>query len=170
MSRKAKGRLPPFVPLTKDTMKTPAWIAMSHGAKSLYAHLKWRYNSKLQNHVYLSTRIAAAELGSNRVYVRRWFAELAYYGFIVMVRPGGLGVEGRGKAPHWRLTEEWYLGQVPTRDFLLWDGEVFRIQKRPKDYVPKIIVPGSSSDPSVGAVVDPLSQTDTGPGDEKWVQ
>ena len=134
MSRrnKAKGRLPPFVPMLKDTMKTEAWKTLSHGARSLYAALKGRYNSRLQNAVYLSIRVAQKELGSfsRRDNVGRWFHELQYYGFIVMESGAWLGVEGRGKAPHYRLTEEWYLGKAPTRDFLNWDGEVFHEQKR----------------------------------------
>jgi hypothetical protein len=81
-------KLAPFVPLTKGTMKTPAWKAMSHGARSLYAALKGRYNTKLQNSVYLAGRDATEELGSfsRRDNVRRWFRELEYYGFIRMVR------------------------------------------------------------------------------------
>ena len=132
-----KGRISgPFVPMLKDTMKQPAWIALSHGARSLYVALKGRYNSKLGNAVYLSTRAATLELGlhSYRDKVRRWFRELQYYGFIVMVSHGCLGVEGRGKAPHWRLTEEWYVGEPPTRDYLRWDGVVFHEQKSPKHY------------------------------------
>src|SRR5262245_8199111 len=110
-NRHRRTKLPPFVPLYKETMKTPAWIALSNGARMLYVLLKWNYNTNLGNHVFVSTRDAAKKLGSNRDFVRRWFRELQHYGFIVMVRPGGLGVEGRGKAPHWRLTEQWYLGK-----------------------------------------------------------
>ena len=52
--------------------------------------LKGSYNTKLQGGVYLSTRDAAKELGSHshRDIVRRWFRELQYYGFIVMVSAG----------------------------------------------------------------------------------
>jgi hypothetical protein len=135
--RRDKGRIGgPFVPMLKDTMKQPAWIALSHGARSLYVALKSRSNSKLGNAVYVSTRTAVLELGSysHRDHVRRWFRELQYYGFTVMVSPGHLGVEGRGKAPHWRLTEEWYLGEAPTRDYQRWDGEKFHEQKSPKHY------------------------------------
>jgi hypothetical protein len=138
MKRHNKGRIGgPFVPMLKHTMKQPAWIALSHGARSLYIALKSRYNSTLGNAVYVSTRAAVCELGSysHRDNVRRWFRELQYYGFIVMVSPGCLGVEGRGKAPHWRLTEEWYLGQVPTRDFQHWDGVIFHEQKPPSHYI-----------------------------------
>ena len=56
--RRKKGRLPPFVPLLKDTVKTAAWKALSHGARSLYVALKGRYNNKLQNALYVSTRDA----------------------------------------------------------------------------------------------------------------
>jgi hypothetical protein len=84
-----KGRLPPFVPVLKDTVKTAAWKALSHGARSLYVTLKAKYNNKLQNAVYLSTRDAEEELGqySTRRNVMRWFRELQHYGFIVMVSP-----------------------------------------------------------------------------------
>lgn len=134
-----KGRIGgPFVPVLKDTIKTPAWLAMSHGARSLYVALKSRYNSKSQNAVYLSTRSATEELGSfsHRDNVRRWFRELQYYGFIVMVTPAYHGV-GKGLAPHWRLTEEGHAGQPPTRDFLRWDGAAFHEQKSPSHYVSK---------------------------------
>jgi hypothetical protein len=132
MSRRKKDndRLPDFVPLFKSTMSSAAWRATSHGARSLYIALKWRYNTKLQNSVYLSTRKAAKELGSHRDNIRRWFRELQHYGFIVMVSPGCLGVEGKGKAPHWRLTEEDHIGNLPTRDFLRWDGTIFTEQKK----------------------------------------
>jgi hypothetical protein len=132
MKSRNKGRLPPFVPLIKGTIKSDAWRAMSHGARSLYVALRGRYNSKLQNHVYLSTRDAAAELGSHsyRDNVRLWFHELEHYGFVRMVSPAHQGVNGHGKATHWRLTEEGYLGKQPTRDYLNWDGAVFEPEKR----------------------------------------
>jgi hypothetical protein len=149
---KPRGKkLTPFVPLLKDTMKTDAWKALSHAAKALYVLLKWKYNRNLGNAVYMSTRDAANQMKSNRDYVMRWFRELQYYGFIVMVSPGCLGVEGRGKAPHWRLTEEWYIGQVPTRDFLKWDGVAFHEQKSPKHYLQKKQNPG----PQTGATLAP---------------
>jgi hypothetical protein len=125
--RHGKGRLPPFVPVLKDTMKTPAWRALSHGARSLYVVLKGRYSNTRQNAVYVSTRGAEEELGrySSRPNVMRWFRELQHYGFIVEVSPAHHGVNGHGRAPHYRLTEEWYLGKAPTRDFLSWDGTPF---------------------------------------------
>jgi hypothetical protein len=98
--------------------------------------LKCRYNSKLQNGVYLSTRDAIKELSlhQNRDSILRWFRELQFYGFTVMVSPAHHGLNGHGKAPHWRLTEEPYLGKAPTKDFLKWDGELFHEQKSPEHY------------------------------------
>jgi hypothetical protein len=43
-NRHRRTKLPPFVPLYKETMKTPAWIAMSNGARMPYVLLKWNYN------------------------------------------------------------------------------------------------------------------------------
>jgi hypothetical protein len=158
-----KGRLPDFVAVFKGTTREPAWRALSHGARSLYVALKSRYHTKLQGYVYLSTRDAAEELGSfsHRDNVRRWFRELQYYGFIKMITPGYLGVEGRGKAPHWRLTEVPYLGQQPTRDYQQWNSVVFHEQKSPEHYISKKQNPGppvrSTVDHPSGPVVDHLS-------------
>ena len=132
MPEKHKNRLPPFVPLLVSTLDSPAWKAMSHGAARLYVALRRRVQ-KGRNRAYISYRTAERELGSSRRKIAEWFGELAHYGFIKLAVPGSLGVEGKGKAPHWRLTE---LGQMsktnaeglfeaPTMDFLRWDGTPF---------------------------------------------
>jgi hypothetical protein len=46
-----------------------------------------------------------------------------------MTSPGCLGVEGKGKAPHWRLTELGCMTDSPTRDFARWNGKSFVDQK-----------------------------------------
>jgi hypothetical protein len=120
---------------------------MSHGAKSLYVALKRHYNTRMENAVYLSTRVAAKELGSNRNAVCSWFAELQHYGFLVMTMPGHLGVEGKGQAPHFRLTEEDHAGQPPTREFLRWDGTKYRRLKKQN--------PGSESGTTLAPKVVP---------------
>lgn len=105
--RQGKRKLPPFVPLLKDTIKTEAWKALSHGARSLYAVLKGRYNINLQNAVWVSTRDAEEELGqySTSRNVMRWFRKLQHYGFIVMVSPAHHGVNGHGKSTDARFFE-----------------------------------------------------------------
>jgi hypothetical protein len=130
--RRDKARLPPFVPLFRETLATAAWRATSHGARSLYTALKLRYSQNFKNNgkIFLSSRHAEAELGSNRNSVLRWFRELEYYGFIVMTNPGALGVDGKGKAPHWRLTELGYMNDAPTNDFLRWNRVPFKDGKK----------------------------------------
>jgi hypothetical protein len=128
MKRKDKGRISgPFVALLKDTMASPAWRATSHGARSLYVALKARYSSTLHNNgrLFISQRTAVREIGSGFSQIARWFRELQFYGFIVQTKGGCLGVEGKGKAPHWRLTECGYMNDPPTRDFMRWNGVKF---------------------------------------------
>jgi hypothetical protein len=136
---KDKGRLAPFVPLLKDTLDSPAWKALSFGARTLYVALKRRVPPQ-RNTGYLSYRNAVKELGyTSQRKIGEWFRELEHYGFIVLERHGCLGVEGKGKAPQWRLTE---LGvaiteERPTRDFLRWDGVLFepkRSQRTPGSF------------------------------------
>jgi Helix-turn-helix domain len=137
MSRKDKGRIAGhFVPMLIDTMSTAAWRAMSPYARVLYVALKSRYSFKAKNNgrIYLSVRTAAEETGLDKKTIARSFRELSYYGFVMMMNPGCLGVEGRGKAPHWRLTELGYMTDPPTRDFMQWSGEVFHEQKSPEYY------------------------------------
>ena len=42
-----KGRLPPFVPLLKDTINSNAWRTTSPSSRVLYIALKQRYSSNL---------------------------------------------------------------------------------------------------------------------------
>jgi len=127
-----RSKLPPFVPLLRETLDSAAWGAMSHGARSLYVALKRRYNSDFHNNgkIYLSLRDASQEIGSGREEIVRWFRELQHYGFIVLTQAGYLGLDGKGKAPHWRLTECGYMKDPPTRDFMKWDGVKFKHPRR----------------------------------------
>ena len=148
----SKQKSPPFVMITKEVLDAPAWKAMSHGARSLYVALKRRYSQNFKNngHIHLSQRKAIKEIGAGFSEIGRWFRELQYYGFIVMVTPGHLGVEGRGRAPRWRLTESPYLGERPTRDFDRWDGTPFQQKRSAKHYITRRQNPG----PHVRSTVD----------------
>jgi len=129
--KREKGRLPPFVPLLKGTLDAPAWKAMSMGARMLYVALKRRYNRNNHNNgrLFISQRDASAEMGTHHNQVARWFRELQHFGFIVQTSAGALGVDGKGKAPHWRLTELDYMTDLATRDFDRWNGEPFKDRK-----------------------------------------
>jgi hypothetical protein len=135
MSRKKSrdGRASgPFVMLLKDTMASGAWRAMSHGARSLNTAVRCRHNSKRHNNgrLYLSQRDASRELGSWSNEIARWYRENQFYGFLRMTKGGSLGVDGKGKAPHWRLTDLPCDGEPPTRDFAKWDGAKFKDTER----------------------------------------
>ena len=123
---KTKNRLPPFLPLLVDMLDAPATKALSHGAFRLYVALKRQYNPNTSDRrngcVYLSQRRAQQEIRSDRMQIARWYRELQYYGFIVMTAPGCLGLDGKGKAPRWRLTNSGYMNDLPTKDFLRWRG------------------------------------------------
>ena len=119
------------------TIDSRAWKALSHGARSLYVALRRRYSLQFRNngHIYLSQRAAEEEIGSHHNEIARWFRELQFYGFIVMTKGGSLGVEGKGKAPHWRLTELGYMTDLPTRDFERWRGAKF-VDRKTKPRAP----------------------------------
>ena len=122
----------PFVALLITTLDSPAWQALSHGSKWLYVALK-RRKSNNGNRAYISYRTAQKEIKSSTKKIGEWFAELKHYGFIELITAHSLGLDGKGKAPHWRLTEcgrtskasENGLFEPPTNDFLKWDGILF---------------------------------------------
>jgi hypothetical protein len=138
MSRKdrSRDRLPPFVPLFRETLAAAAYRQLSFGARALFTALR-SHCVKNNGHVYLSQRDAEEELGhKSRNDIANWYRELAHYGFIVQTEAPSLGIDGKGKAPHWRVTD------LPTRkdnnelasagkEFLHWDGTVFEPHVRP---------------------------------------
>jgi hypothetical protein len=111
-----------------EVLDSPAWKAMSFGARALYIALVRELSySRLNNgNVFLSTRDAAEQLGTRQVNIGPWYQELEHYGFVVMTSPSCLGVEGRGRAARWRLTDWTYgPGCERTREYLKWDGTLF---------------------------------------------
>jgi Helix-turn-helix domain len=137
MSKKYKERIGgSFTPLLHETMDCPAWKQLSHTAKWLYVLLKRRHMNG-RNTAFVSFRDASKELRCSHRKIATLFAELEHYGFIVKVRHGTLGVEGKGLATVWRLTE---LGttrqhspsdvfEPSAKDYLRWNGVSFEPQK-----------------------------------------
>ena len=161
--RRDKGRIEgPFVAMLIDTLKSPAWRALSPYARVVYMALKSHYsiNSRNNGHIYLSIRDGAEETGLDMKTVGRALLELKHYGFIVQTTPGSLGVNGKGKAPHWRLTEVGYMTDRPTRDFLKWDGELFN----ERSYARKNTIPLRRTEQGVPPGGSPLHrQTEQSP-------
>jgi hypothetical protein len=156
-----KGHLPPFVPLIRTTLASPAWKQLSYGARSLYVVLRsyLRVDGANNGKVFRSYREAANDLGTKSTRsVQRWFRELAHYGFIVMTTGPCLGVDGVGIAPHWRITEcQTYDSKgtyiAPTRDFERLDGTLFDDpgRKKTESRIPK----GHASYPKGAHTDDP---------------
>jgi hypothetical protein len=146
--RRKKGHLPPFVPLIRTTLASPAWKQLSFGARSLYVVLRsyLRVDNLNNGNVFRSYRDAATDLGTKSTRsVQRWFRELEHYGFIAMTTGPCLGVDGEGIAPHWRITECPTFDNkgthiAPTRDFERWDGVLFddpAKKKKTESRIPK---------------------------------
>lgn len=110
----------PFVKILKPTLKEPAWLDLSFGARALYVLLKSYHSGKNNGDIYLGVRKAAKELGSGRASVERWFHELDEHGFIRKTAAAFLGLDGKGTATRWRLTELGWKGDQPTREFKDW--------------------------------------------------
>lgn len=130
MSRHVKTKLPPFVAIFRHTIKTPAWRALSVGARATFLALKANYNTNAQNAVFLAVRKARDEFGVNKDTAGKWLRELRHYGFIVMVQGCHLGVNGVAEAARYRLTDCAYAGKAPTYDFQSWDGVLFDPKKQ----------------------------------------
>jgi hypothetical protein len=152
--KKRKGKLPPFVPLIRTTLASPAWKQLSFGARSLYVALRGylRHDNLNNGKVFRSCRNAGRDLGTNSIRsVRRWFRELEHYGFIVKTAAACLGVDGDGIAAHWRLTECHSFDSkgthiAATRDFDRWDGTPFDDPEKNRIPSPKGTHPESQRD------------------------
>ena len=125
--RPRKNRLPPFIPVIKATMATPAWRTMSPGARILNIELRGRLRNDYANNgkLWLSCRDAAKAIGATTQSIVRWFAENEHYGFLRKTSEGFLSSNGHGIAAHYRFTEFSHGTHPPTRDFEKWDGQPF---------------------------------------------
>ena len=106
-TKKDKGdKHPLFVPLFRGTSESPAYRQLSFASRALFMALCGRCGKNSNGHVYLSQRDVGEELGhQNRNDIANWYRELVHYGFLVQTEAASLGVDGKGKAPHWRITD-----------------------------------------------------------------
>ncbi len=131
----------PFAMMYVETIGSPAWRALPHGARSLFLFMKRHYHRTKQKAIFLSIRTAAKELGASRNTIRKWLRALTDAGFIARIQGGFLGLDGHGKAATYRITDEAFEGQEPTRDFL------HRGRNGKQNPGSKIDPPGSKIDP-----------------------
>ena len=85
----------------------------------------------LRDMLFLSARDGAKELRTRPNNIGRWFDELEHYGFLVMLPGPHLGSDGEGQSARYRLTDRYFHGKPPTREFDKWSGEVFRPRSVP---------------------------------------
>jgi hypothetical protein len=154
-----------FVPLFYETLNSPAYKATSFGARSLFTALRMQFFSNSNNNgsIFRSLRDAARDIGhKDRSDIANWFRELQHYGLIVQTTAGCLGIDGKGKSPHWRITDlptRDKDGQsvLATKDFLKWDGVLFEPHVRPsRRWKPGKVIPFKKQNPGrhVSATVD----------------
>ena len=120
----------PFAPLLVHTRRSEAWQRLSVGARALFMELQSLYYQDREGYVFLSAREGGECLRTRPHNILRWLDELVHYGFLVMLCGPHLGVDGDGQSAHYRLTDRWFHGQAPTRDFDKWSGEIFTPRKR----------------------------------------
>jgi hypothetical protein len=116
-NRRKTYKHPDYVAIYRHTFKSPAWQALSVGARAAYLELASNYNTKRMNAVYLFARTSAERLGVNKKMIVKWLRELQHYGFIVLLHGGSLGVQGYGLAQTFRLTDRLYGNTRATYDF-----------------------------------------------------
>jgi hypothetical protein len=116
--------------LRYETLRSPAYKQLSFGARALFTAVRMRmFNNN--GRVYLSQRDAEKELGRcTRNDIANWYRELQHYGFIVQTAGASLGIDGKGKATRWRITDlpardNKHNLVTATDDFAHWNGEVF---------------------------------------------
>ena len=99
--KKKKDKLPLFVPIFKEMLKSAAWEAIGLGAKVAYIHIKGKCFSNSPGEVSLSYK------EMERIMERRTFSralkELEQYGFITRTQRGGL----YRRRNYFRLNEKW---------------------------------------------------------------
>jgi hypothetical protein len=126
MSRKNGHKLGgSFAPLLTHTRKSDAWRMLSVGARALFMELQSMFFVDIEGDVFLSCREGAKLLRTRKNNISLWFNELEHYGFVVKVRDAHQTGLGEGECAHYRLTDRYFHGNPPTRDFEKWDGVVF---------------------------------------------
>jgi hypothetical protein len=128
-----------FTPLYTDaTKKCRAWYAMDARARALIVEMKLLYNRETESAIGMSSRQAAKLLNTSDHHIAvRMLKQAVHYGFLVKTADGFLGINGKGIAAQYRLTDEPYLGRPATLDFKRWDGTLFEEKPRFKKTEPR---------------------------------
>ncbi|WP_417240594.1 helix-turn-helix domain-containing protein [Celeribacter halophilus] len=112
--KRNEARQPQFAKWIKAHRMLPAWKALTFPARDAYFHLAVRCmaetavkNGKVRNNngeVFRSLRDLAEDMGCTVKTAGAALADLQAKGWIVCTNPWVRGVDGKGKAAHFRLT------------------------------------------------------------------
>src|SRR5262249_47774503 len=130
--RQSKG---PFVAVSKAILATPAWRAMSPGARLLWIELRgWLRNDGSNNgKAYLACRDAAKAIGTkSKDSIVRWYAENEHYGFLRKTGEGFLGLGGAGSGGRIRFPGPRPGHPPATRSFKKREGQTVRLSPPPR--------------------------------------
>lgn len=110
MGRDRKNEQQPehWTQMLRSTMETPAWRALTTTGQALYPWLKMEWKgAKFNNNgdISLAVRTAAERIGCGRDTAARGFHDLQAKGFLLLTSHGRMGVEGKGTAPTYEITE-----------------------------------------------------------------
>jgi hypothetical protein len=130
MSKRRGRKLAPFIAMDRHQHKSAAFAALSAVAQALLMHLTYKYNTNMQNAVWMAARSGAKKLNISKSCAAMALHELEHYGFIVKLSGAYLGVSGVGKSAHYRLTAQPHGRVGATRDYEKWTGEIFDPKKQ----------------------------------------
>lgn len=149
MSRKRPGRgrridntgrstvEPKHVRIYRWMMQSPAWHDLAPGARCTMLELYDVYPGNEQA-VYMSVRELARRLGVNKDTAARYLWECEAHGFVRCRQAGAFTWKTR-HASKWVLTEYYYAGATPTKDFMYWrPGQVLTDRPCPGESAKKI--------------------------------
>ncbi|WP_138379462.1 helix-turn-helix domain-containing protein [Luteithermobacter gelatinilyticus] len=103
-------------------LKSEAWRSLKPGPRALLIELYSLYNGNNNGDIFLSEREAARRCNVNRKTAARYFHDLQEKGFIFPKTKGCFNVKSP-EATAWILTEFPYNGNLPTKDFMRWNGQ-----------------------------------------------
>ena len=94
--------------MLRSTMETPAWRALCPLGQILYPWVKLEWKGPQANNngnISIAVRDAAKKMGRDKDAVGRAFHDLQAKGFLVLRQHGRMGVDGKGAAPTYEITE-----------------------------------------------------------------
>ncbi len=101
MARRVKNRLPPFVPVFREMLKSRAWEKLGCPARVAYVHLKAKCNGQGGEELTLSYK--EMERFMHRHTFSGALRELEEYGFISRTQRGGL----YRRRNYFKVIDEW---------------------------------------------------------------